>query len=605
MASDTVPATAPGEPARGLLASMVAPIDPARPTFDLTPTGPNEATSGPGTPPDGTSSAAYHGEGDGTETNARNTGSTTTQKGVIRAWLLAGAARWAKGGGTQNKRLDTKKAMAQANQVKEARTVTVNRGGGMLGKGSTGPGSGGKSSGPGGKSSTGKSGSGGTGNGPKNSTGPKNGPSNKPGGGTRPGPSGSGGRGPGGGSAGGKGAGAGPKTVKDDGGRRTPKQSPAPGPKRDTSGGKGGPSGVGGSTNKNTPRTSDGPGSKTPKGPDSSTKTPKQQTSKPHDGTSGKTAGPKGSTGPAGTPGPKTPDKPKPPASGTTTDLSKTSTPAKDQDPKGAHGKDSDGKGGKLLSLVKKPSAKDQPKTTPKTAPMTVQTAGKPLNTGESRATGYRDGTRAARITAHVQAYSHGVKDGWTDTTEAAARDKARLDQAHQNRKQQHTEEQPVNGTGTSADHHGPQPIGVKEVTATHVLLGDGATRSRVSRGEVRSLKNFERLLGAKADSMAKVAEATKAIKAQADERAKQATDLLETAKSVKGGEKLAAVLARLQEDAAVQSGKAEDIQKRAVRAGEGCAAVLSNVTTRYEGIYQAVVDSPETAPAELHFYKG
>ncbi|MEU2873018.1 hypothetical protein ABZ769_28105 [Streptomyces olivoreticuli] len=234
------------------------------------------------------------------------------------------------------------------------------------------------------------------------------------------------------------------------------------------------------------------------------------------------------------------------------------------------------------------------------------QQNGKPFSTRESREAGYRDGTRAARVVAHAKAYRDGVKDGWGDTTEAAGREKVRLDKAHEERKNAREKEQLVSGTGnSSADFHKPEPIGVREVNGSHVLLGDGAAKESMSRGEVRSLKGFERRLTAKSASMTTIAEDTKGLKAHAEEQARKATRLLEDAKAVEGGEKLAAALARLEEAAKVQAGKAEEIHKRAVRAAEGCAVVLSNVETRYGGIYRAVVDSDETAPAELAFYKG
>ncbi|GFN09787.1 hypothetical protein Smic_83430 [Streptomyces microflavus] len=47
------------------------------------------------------------------------------KEGVLKTLIRAGATRWAKGGGTANKRLDLEKARAGAHQVKEARTTTV------------------------------------------------------------------------------------------------------------------------------------------------------------------------------------------------------------------------------------------------------------------------------------------------------------------------------------------------------------------------------------------------------------------------------------------------------------------------------------------------
>ncbi|MFD1278071.1 hypothetical protein ACFQ51_57000, partial [Streptomyces kaempferi] len=136
------------------------------------------------------------------------------------------------------------------------------------------------------------------------------------------------------------------------------------------------------------------------------------------------------------------------------------------------------GKGGSKVDLNKKPNQKDKKsapgpdngktsktdknvdlkKTGPKTAPSPSSGSGAKvqINTQESRETGYRDGTRVAKVTAHVKAYRDGFADGHTDTTEAADREKARLDQAHQDHKQK-PEEQQVPAAASSADHHQPQ----------------------------------------------------------------------------------------------------------------------------------------------------
>ena len=147
----------------------------------------------------------------------------------------------------------------------------------------------------------------------------------------------------------------------------------------------------------------------------------------------------------------------------------------------------------------------------------------------------------------------------------------------------------------------GAQPISATQVTNTHVHL-DGGTQMK--RGEVRSLKNFERRLDEKTQTMVKVAEATRGLAAHAAQQAAKVTQLQEAAKAVKGGDKLAAALARLLDNAQEQVAKAQELQTRAARAAEAVQAVRANVDTRYGAIYQAVVDSPETAPAELAFYK-
>lgn len=633
MSASTVPAAVPepnnnpgsttgttpqSTPSPGLFASMVAPVEPARPTFDLTPATVGQADTGGGTglSAEGVSSASFNDENGtpkGAGSDTKDTGSGKQQTRIWRAWLVAGATRWGRGGGTANKRLDMRKARAQAQQVKETRTVTINRtpagpSGGGRGSGASG--------GAGGKGLSGKSGTGGGATGPKN-TGPaaKNdtrGPSNRSGD-TNAGPSGRGTKGGSGGA--GAGSGRGPS-----GGAGT-KNAPVPKQQKPT-------------------KSDNGPA---PKPLKASTGTD-QKAAKPSPGSSG-SAGAKGTAGAAGKDGaaPKAPA----PAKGTRTPAPKTTGTdtgaAKDaKDKTDSPGRKTTGsetaKGtsgapapiGRKWSLTKgdktaktspdKPAASGdkKPDTSntkpgPKAADPKAATAdgtrtttpGKRLLTKESRETGYRDGTRAAKVAAHAQAYGHGVKDGWADTMAAADREKTALDHAHAAR-QQARQETPVT-TATSADHQNtdPTPIEVQSVSKTHVLLGDGSSRASMTRGEVRSLKGFERRLEERASTLTNRAEQTRGLKAHAEEQAMQATRLLDAARSAEAGDKYIGTLTRLQEAAKGQAVKADEIHKQSMRGAEHCRTTLANVQTRYGGIYQAVVDSPETSPAELDFYQG
>ena len=94
-------------------------------------------------------------------------------------------------------------------------------------------------------------------------------------------------------------------------------------------------------------------------------------------------------------------------------------------------------------------------------------------------------------------------------------------------------------------------------------------------------------------------------LQAHADAQAANAQNLMEKARGVKGGNKLTGALTRLHDDAKTQAMEAGEIHKRAVRSADACAALLANVTTRYADMYKAVIDSPETAPAELAYYQG
>ncbi|KPC91358.1 hypothetical protein ADL27_30760, partial [Streptomyces sp. NRRL F-6602] len=125
----------------------------------------------------------------------------------------------------------------------------------------------------------------------------------------------------------------------------------------------------------------------------------------------------------------------------------------------------------------------------------------------------------------HARAWRDGVRDGYRDTTEAAGRETARLDQAHADRKTARTTEAPTMPQAQPAtqtippkpDHQpGPQPVPVTSVDATHVHLGDGAARPSIPRGEVRTLRNFQQRLTDKTDRMTTVAEATRTLEQHA-----------------------------------------------------------------------------------------
>ncbi|MFF9287529.1 hypothetical protein [Streptomyces griseosporeus] len=629
MASDTASAAVPNPavppagpaaadtttPATGGLAGLLAPVQPARSAaFTLPPASDTQDHTSGEQAASGVNSTAFHDENTETDNGKQAGGKNGGQeRSVVRAWLLAGAERWKKGGDARLKRLDIEKARAQAfkeaRQIKETRTVnraekmaggstnsstgsTTNAGKHNNSK-TTSSGSGGVKNGSqqgGGRSgqggSAGGSGSGGAGRG--GTHGPT-GASKTPAGGT----AGSGGRGQagtsfGGGQAGGQRSGKHDSPFKPSKARtdRTPGNGKTP-------------SGTGGSSGSSGSSGSEGSGKAGPSGapgkPGNDAPT-RDDTAKTKD-----TAG-------------KTPT----PASGTTQD---GSTPGKDT-PASARDRSK-------VDLVKKPkpgppapandSAKPAnpagktDKTSTKTTPTQTPAPGPRINTLPSREAGYRDGTRAAKVASHVEAWRDGVRDGWTDTREAATAEKTRLDQAHADRKTHREKDQPVNAT--SADYQqvippkpdhaptaGAQPIPVTGTDAHHIHLGDGAHRASLGRGEVRSLRSFQRRLNDKADRMTQIAEATRTLEQHAHEQAKNVTRLLEQAKAVKGGDKLIGALAKLEEAANLQAAKAAEIHQRAARAAEACKALHDNADTRYGAIYKAAQDSGDLA--EMNYYR-
>ncbi|MFD5848387.1 hypothetical protein [Streptomyces chartreusis] len=697
MSSDIVPAAVPGPdrppatptgtaPAGGITGLLSA-VDPARPDgFHITPTDSTAGAEGLDAGAVDASSAAFDLADDNTTDGAGNSKGKQDAR-IMRAWLLAGAERWRKGADARNKRLDIQKARAQA--FKESRKVTetrtVNRAE-KIGGGST-------------NSSTGSSGSGRSLTG-KNNAGGRGSSGNSSGGRTRsPGGHGSSGRGGGahksaGGSQGpgshGGGSGksrhspAGKEThggpghsgSKHNGGHSGGK---GPSPKGKDRGSKGGGAGSG-SDHRQTRSTGPSGGSS-----DSSGASGAQDTG-------GRQKARKDSHGSAGAGGRRKPVRVHSPGSSSGTPWR---TPATDKGSNDPAAKPETGDPAKKTDKsTKTPAPADKTgKTPPPVSPKTVNTtkrdgapgkqapaagagAGSRVDTKESREAGYRDGSRAAQVVAHTQAYRDGVRDGFRDTKDLAAKDKARLDKAHDARlkarqqprvpvvppkpphppKPAHapdaatapkppkpstgpkpsdkdksvpapapkattgqdtsrpdqpkttTDPEPTTPKGdtvtqpdTSTDTP-PTPVKVTSIEGQNVHLGDGAARPHMTRGEVRTLCDYQRRLSGKSATMRRISDYTRALEQHAQERAKTVTHLLEQARAKEAGH-LIGTLTQLQEAANVLVERASQLHKRATRADEACTTVIGNVGTRYQAIYQAVVDSPETAPAEMSYY--
>ncbi|KPI31453.1 hypothetical protein OV320_2669 [Actinobacteria bacterium OV320] len=560
MATDTVPAAVPmppeppnGTPAatnhttpgRGFLASMVAAVEPARPTtFDLAPT-PDTTTSDT---PDGVldrstpgmSSASFRGTQDAAEKDPSGE-KRKAQGSVWKAWWLAGAQRWAKGGGTANKRLDLHKARAQSHQVKEARTTTVNKSGGfpIRNSGSAGGGAKGIDRKPAPNSG---------GKGPVNASGNRSG----------------------GAGLGGSGGGAG----RQSGGQKTPvvKQQPAAKHQGKGTPGAGGAGSAGGNSGTGA--------SKGSGGHDTKTKTHGDKTSGKTPGTGSGTStsaggsGKQGSSGKNGTTG-------KDGHSGTTGSDGRRTADAQGQGQ--GQGDDTATRKGK------KPGEQHDTRT--------------PLE--KSRETGHKDGSTVRDVVDHVMAYVDGGVDGWHDKKAQNAKEHARLDKAYDDRmtktgRDQATTTADQEDDGVSTDI---KPLTVKNIDANTLTLGTDATRPTIGRRELRNFKQYESKLEEKSTNLDKIAEACTLLEKEAENEARECQTLAEQAKSIEGGEKLLATLNRLTDAAKNQATEASELTRRAQRAAELCKSVLANIQTRYTPLYKAVVDSDEIKPAELRFY--
>ncbi|MFC7794613.1 hypothetical protein [Streptomyces cinereoruber] len=608
----TTPATNTGG---GLLGSLFTPVAPARQAAHMTAPGTPATTTGGATV---MSSAAFHNLPAPPGNNGKGapqTGSPSSPKsreGVVRALLLAFAERWKKGAGANIKRLEIEKVRA-AGEAATARTQQVNH-----------------------KTPAPK-----TPQVPNRAPAPKPTPSPKPpqtpptrtGPAPKPAPA------------------PAPKTP-------APNRAPAPGPA---------PKQPSPNTPNRTPapkNTAPAPSPKTP----APAPAPAPKTVKPQSQLTTTTPAPNPKTTPAKTPpaplktkddkasssirdksiknntqtsskndssntsgvkdtkhpGPKTP-RPADSKSSTPNSTTPTPAPGTTNDKASGTGKDT-AKTATKVPEPRKPTtpAKDSDKTTTPPTKPSQTTAPKnpgPLFTRPARETGYRDGTRVARTAAKGKAYKDGVKDGWDAVMETATTEKTLLDHARDLRKHNRKDPTvptpaapvippkptvPPKPTNTPASAPAPAgtPLSVTGADKTHIHLDDSATRPSLARGEVRNLKSFERRLTARHTELQAVAERTKSLAQHAEDQAAQITRLMEQAKAVKGGEKVTGALSRVQEAVNLQATRAQELHQRAVRAADSTRAVLTNVATRYSGIYQAVVDSDETAPAELSFYR-
>lgn len=569
----------------GIMAALMAAVEPARPVTapgaGARPDGDDPAAKAD---PDavvdrsspGVTSEAFKAPEDLTGAGSDAAGARY-KEGVIKTLIRSAATRWAKGGGETNKRLDLEKARAGAHQVKEARTTTVMKSPGLPTRNSSGgTGGGGRNSGgnSGGNSGQNLSRNGSTGTG-------RGGSDGTTGGGGR-GSSGSNGNG---GSGGGRGS-SGPNGSGSGGGRGT-----------------GG--GGGGGTSKDT-------GSKGASGSGGNGK----------DGSSGN-AGAGGKAGKDGKPGAAGS------GGGTASGGSSGGSSGSSKDRGAKAGLEKGGSGGQGSggsSVSGGGSGKSG-----KSGEAGHGSAGiddrSPLQ--RSRETGHGDGSAVREVVDHVKAYAKGAKDGYQDKGEENGREHARLDKAHADRKakQQDPKQQdpkqddpkqqgaavtgpngrttviapPERGDdGVSTD---VKPLLVKEINTDSLTLGTEGARGSISRKELRNFKQYERKLEAKEGHLIKVADACKSLQSAAEDEAKDCQKLAEQAKSVEGGEKLAAKLTKLADQAQAQATEAAELAKRARRAAEMCKVVMTNIGTRYAPLYKAVVDSDETKPAELRFY--
>ncbi|WP_327066874.1 hypothetical protein [Kitasatospora sp. NBC_01302] len=354
------------------------------------------------------------------------------------------------------------------------------------------------------------------------------------------------------------------------------------------------------------------------------------------------------------------------PANGTGPDRSaKVDGAAPKRDPKGLNTKVDLAKKNTDPTARSAPADRDEQDQTPK---------GPRPRTQSSREAGYRDGTRAAAAVGHVRAWRDGTRDGWDDRTTADLAERKKMDTAkarnedHKLLKPDKTPAGPKTApaTGSTANMAkatappkpttppgstapprptapptipaaagarttaappqerpsgpapaSPKPTAAPEPTAVKaVKVGPDAVKftapdrhgaaaqHNLSRGEVRSLKQFEQRLAHKGRTLTKIGDDNKTAREHALAHAMRAQKLAEEAKEMKGGMALVGALQRLAEQATALRHKADEVAKRTTRSAEAVRVVAANAQTRHGAIYKAVVDSPLTTPAERTFYQ-
>lgn len=646
MSSETIPApvtdpstagqnTGQAAPLKSALAAFIQPVEPVSTQLASTTESDTDAGEGDDAEKAASGSSAEYKSGDGdTGSDSDSTSSSGQPKSVVRAWLLAWAQRWGKGGGTANKRLELKKARAQARQIKT--TETVNRSAAGLGS-VLAAGRGGSNT-PARKQASGNGAD-------KGGAGKKTpakqqpaGTNGRSGNGT-PGRSTRGSGGTGSGSPNGRGSGKpeGNKQAKD---LRKDTRKDAAGPKTPSKGtgggtpGKGTGQGAGGSTGKDRKPGTGKTGQDVPKSTKQPRKPNEQQKRTPKGGTdkSGKdlktadknstanpgkqpaSVSPKSNTdtskrrlpwrrtpkSPVNTKGPDDLNTPKVPGK----------APAKKDDKAPAKKDDAAKPPEKSVDLNKKPkTSADDEKEPDQTKPDLKKPSDKdtkqptrklptlPRRTQKARETGYRHGTTIGDAAAQAGAYRDGLKDGVRARTETGRREKTEMDAIHAARKKQHEE-----NTVTAAAPAEPIQIPASRVGNT-IHLGPGSSRSSMTSGEVRNMKDFQDRLTVKSYALQWKADDLKAKKVKIAELAKRALELLEKEKTLATGGKSVAAAARASAAISELDAVASVLLMRLMRAIDETSAVKSNTETRYGQIYKAIADSDEQAPANTLSY--
>ncbi|MGW7398029.1 hypothetical protein ACWGH7_16210 [Streptomyces cyaneofuscatus] len=156
----------------------------------------------------------------------------------------------------------------------------------------------------------------------------------------------------------------------------------------------------------------------------------------------------------------------------------------------------------------------------------------------------------------------------------------------------------------TPAPAMGAQPLGavMSPVEPGAVQLSNGRV---LNTGEVRTLRKLTLFLNGKERETHQIVDQCKQAKEVSAARVNEIQKLIESCQDpkIKGGKQLTAALQKLLEATTVQAKEAEKMHGNAARGIDALRTLNQNAQIRHGGVYKAVADSSETAPAERPFY--
>ncbi|MEU8101767.1 hypothetical protein [Streptomyces rubiginosohelvolus] len=267
-----------------------------------------------------------------------------------------------------------------------------------------------------------------------------------------------------------------------------------------------------------------------------------------------------------------------------------------------------------------------------------------PYTAQPAREDGFKAGAQHAAAQADKSAWRDGYEDGQQAIRDKAAHEKAQMDAARDRARgvlpakptaplkplkpsnppgapdvpdrQQANRPTPTQGTAPMPTTPAPTKPStaaptteVRPLAAVMSLVQPGAVHLSSDRvmttGEVRTLRKLTQFLNGKERETSQIADECKQAKEVSAGRINEVQKLVEACQDpkIKGGKQLTTALHKLLEAITLQAKEAEKLHGNAARGADALRTLNHNAQTRHDGVYKAVADSSETAPAERPFY--